>query len=226
MAPIHDTDIAEKRWSDEEWRQFELWEKIETRIRRRRRLWIAMAMAGFLVLSSVPTAMDRWPKWVSRRVARQVAQEVNRLRSQAILDAKAYRLSFLDAPGLAFRVDSAESCDRFQTAAREEKSGFFLSSRFGRRISNQFKILTPSEGADLGIPVLRSEICFDGIDLMGRLEENSAAPGAVEPSKPDRPDDLKSFAIAVAQTSESAKSRPDHLSVVVLTGPSFEVDFE
>ena len=165
MAPIHDTDVAEKRWSDEEWRQFELWEKIEVRLRRKRLIWVGLALLGFVVLSAIPTALERWPKWVSRRVSRQVAQEINRLRSQAILDSRAYRLTFGDSPGLTFQVESGDQCAGTSGNWQVVRTGAFLSSRVGRTIAPKFKILTPSEGEALGISVLKTQVCIEGVDI-------------------------------------------------------------
>ena len=34
MVPIYESDVAEERWSKSEWNHYELWEKVEQRVRR------------------------------------------------------------------------------------------------------------------------------------------------------------------------------------------------
>lgn len=50
MVPIYDSDVAEERWSKAEWRNYELWEKLEQRQIRKKRLWIMATILVFLMI--------------------------------------------------------------------------------------------------------------------------------------------------------------------------------
>ena len=50
MVPIHDTDVAEERWSQAEWENYELWEKVELKLKRKKQLWILATFLVFLAL--------------------------------------------------------------------------------------------------------------------------------------------------------------------------------
>src|SRR5262245_34313847 len=102
MVPIHDTDVASERWSKAEWEHYELWEKIEQRYRRRRRLWILGTVAVFVALSSIPVIMDRWPHWASVTASRKLASEINALKRDASIEHQAFRLRFEGKGALSY----------------------------------------------------------------------------------------------------------------------------
>lgn len=96
MVPIYDTDIAESRWQQAEWRQFELWEKIEQRARRRLRLICLGAMGVFLLISSVPVLQSGFPKWVSLHELRKIGQLWSASKTKAIQEKSAYTWVFVN----------------------------------------------------------------------------------------------------------------------------------
>ncbi len=216
MVPIHDTDVAEKRWTDDEWRQFELWEKIELRLRRRKHVWIAITAALFLLLSSVPIALEMWPKWVGLHVSRQIAQEVNRLRGRAILEAGAQRIAFSTDAGLNYQIERAENCSSPAELWKPVKSGGFLRSKLGRSIAERFRVLDVDSGRALGVPSLVHQICFDAIHGFSGV----TPPGQAQAQA------SKALGVAVARQIDIDEKRLDRVSVVLLTGNSAEVDFE
>jgi hypothetical protein len=219
MAPIHDTDVAEKRWSDEEWRQFELWEKIEIRLRQRRRIWVGLACLLFLILAAVPTVMERWPKWLGRRLSRQLAQELNQLRSQAILEGRAFRIQFLNDNGLAVRVERGERCGDESSSWSLVKELTIRSPEAGTLVQ-RFRFISASEGAALGIPQIHSEVCVDGVD---RVPHGIDSMGGTLPSSQQM---TGPSLLAIATSDDISQSREDRISVVVLTGSSLAVEFE
>jgi hypothetical protein len=83
MVPIHDTDLAQERWSQTEWEHYELWEKLEAKFRRRKAVWIGAAVLLFFVLSSVPILIEHWPKWIALGANRKLSEEINRLKAIA-----------------------------------------------------------------------------------------------------------------------------------------------
>ncbi len=109
MAPIYDTDVAEKRWQDRTWTDFELWEQIELRLRRRKRLWIGFTVITFLFLCSIPVFIERGPKWASFITARRLAQEIEAIQREANQTQNAHRLRIQS--GSEVVIERAESCD-------------------------------------------------------------------------------------------------------------------
>ncbi len=214
MVPIHDTDLAEKRWSDSEWRQFELWDKIEVRLRRRRRRWSILAGALFLLLASVPTVVQRWPKWASLHAARRIAEEINAAPNPPLLHARAFRLVFERDEGMAFSVYEAPSCESPSDAWRLVRQGRLLTSGLGRLVSKRLRVLDNGSGVDLGIPGLTRDYCASGGAPFGE--------GVVAPERSEH----SVRGIAVIQDRDQSEKNISRISVVSLTGPQDEVDFE
>jgi hypothetical protein len=213
MVPIHDTDVAEKRWSDDEWRQFELWEKTELRLKLRRRRWVVVTGIVFMTLASVPIMMERWPKWAGLHAVRKIAGEVNRLRRDAILESKAYRLNLNSEPGLGFRVQRAESCTADESAWVQVRQGSIMTSRFGKVLARQLRVLDSEAGRTMGLDRLVTQVCLDA---------GGEASGAGAPVDTI----TRTRGIAVMREADRLESRMDRVSVVLLTEPSSEVDFE
>jgi hypothetical protein len=213
MVPIHDTDLAEKRWSDEEWRQFELWEKIEVRFKRRRRRWIGVVAILFLILASVPTVMARWPKWASLHAVRKVAEEVNQMRMDAIIQEASFRLTLDTAPGLGYRVERAERCNAPAQDWQIVRDGKVLTSSPGRLLARHLQVLASHEGESMGIPGLRTTVCVDG----GGNADSLPADAAPE---------FRLTGVAVIPARDFLAKNIERISVVSLTSRDDEVDFE
>src|SRR5579885_1751897 len=110
MAPIHETDLAAERWSKAEWSHYELWEKLELKLRRRKLIWISGTIVVFLALSSVPIIIDRAPKWTAMSISRRLAQVINGMKSEASLKHQPYRIRFAPDGSLAYQVERVPSC--------------------------------------------------------------------------------------------------------------------
>lgn len=200
MAPIHDTDIAEERWSKSEWESYELWEQIEVRLRRRRTLWISAAILLFLALSSVPIIIDRRPKWVGQAVARQLASLLNRVKREASVAHQAYQLTLRGEGNTAYEITRAENCgDTHRELVRQ--GSLLLPSQ-----TNLFAILNPEQGRELGIPGLRLDFCYD--PLKGSFSPEVLSGLGVVPAK------------------DLTERRLDRISILLLRGPSAEISFD
>jgi hypothetical protein len=200
MAPIYDTDVAEERYRKSRWNHYELWEKVEVRLRRRRRLWIGATIGLFLALSAVPIVADRWPKWVGLVAARRLGQEINLLKREASLAHVALRIRFEGAGSTRFVIEKAPSCS--------SSSAEFLRSG-SLELSAGHVLLDRAQGGSLGVEGLVEAFCYDflaGSDAVLRGEE------------------VIGFGIVPA--SDLTAGRSDRLSVLTLTGPSAEVAFE
>lgn len=80
---------------EEEWRNFELYEKVRIRENRKRFFFVSLATILFLSLCSVPVFEERLPKWRSMRAAQEISVEAEKLKTIAIREKKPVRLRFL-----------------------------------------------------------------------------------------------------------------------------------
>ncbi len=198
MAPIHDTDVAEERWNQATWNQYELWEKVEHRARRKKRLWIAGTIGVFLLLSAVPILRDRWPKWASLGAARRLAREVNLMKREASVAHAAFRIRFNGA--LEFQIEKSASCSEGGAVVRKG------SLREGDR---GYALIAPAAGEELGVPGLIESFCYDYLS-------------GSEPVLKGRP--LVGFGII--PVNDLAEKRTDRVSMLLLGGPSAEPSFD
>lgn len=151
MVPFHESDLASERWAKSEWEHIELWEKIEARLKRRRRYWIAGAIAVFLLLSAVPVWMDRKPKWGALRAARELGLVLSQLKTRAATEGGAFRAR-LSNTGERVILEKAASCDAAHFEALEQPAlpaleGYvFIDAALAQRME---------------LTGLRTEFCFD-----------------------------------------------------------------
>ena len=199
MAPIYDSDLAEERWSKDEWRTYELWEQVENRIKVRKRIWILGAMALFLAISSVPLVIDQRPRWQSLSASRHLAQELNRIKSEASIQGRALRIR-ADASGHQMLVESSESC--------QGKEWSFLRV-FRLTDDESLRLISSNEGVQLGVNTLVTEFCYDPISgsQSGSLTERAVA-------------------FAIAPVKDLTIGRTDRVGILTLAGVSAESHFE
>jgi hypothetical protein len=203
MVPIHDTDVAEERWTQAEWEHYELWEKVEQRLRRRRRIWVIATAAAYLAISAVPIIKEQWPKWVTLEGTRQLAQQINRIKRDANIDHAAYRLTFPDEAAPNYEVEKLKSCD-------DSKGTIVRTGTLGRAPAQaSFVLLRSVKAAEMGIAGLTDAFCYD--HLKG---SQSAAAGVAE------------VGFGLIPAKDLTEGRPDRLSVLLLSGAVAEVSFE
>jgi hypothetical protein len=201
MCPIHETDLAEERWSQAEWEHYELWEKIEARARRIRRLWIASAVLGFFILSAVPVVMERGVQWKALKASREFGQKVNSLKREAGERQQAFRIRVHPSRPLALTVEWGPHCDSPMFLEAQE-----LALIESDRSRDRLGWVAAERGRELGIPGLLQEFCFDP------LHGSRQTPGE---------NDLAAFMIG--PVSELA---PEQVASVLLHGPTAEISFE
>src|SRR5690606_25386144 len=111
MVPFHDSDVAENRWKEGEWRQFELWEKIELRFRRKRFWTVIGVCLLFVALLSIPIIQDRIPKWKALGAMRELAVRINQMKVEASSSRKPLRIRLENTEkGPIFIIDRLTSC--------------------------------------------------------------------------------------------------------------------
>ncbi len=208
MPPIHETDIAAERWSKGEWDHYELWEKIELRLRRRKYLWIAGAVILFLIFSAIPIVIDRSPKWMALKASRHLAQVINEMKRDAGLTEQALQIRFKDG-SLNYVIEKVSSCAQ-PTNPVLLSEGSLLKGSF----ASSFRMMNAQDSRDLKIPGLIEHFCYD--PLLG--SEYSSDPNA-----------LYGFGIAPTldlTVKPMTEARLDRISILFLQGQSAEISFE
>jgi hypothetical protein len=208
MVPIHDTDIGEERWDKAAWESYELWEKIELRLRRRKRLWIFGTVLLFIMLSAVPIVRDRLPKWTTETAARRLAQEVNRIKRDANIDRSAYRIRFNESGSLSYQVERVKSCAEAKGVVLRTEA-LLSKSKLG-----SYVLLTSQQGVEIGAPGLVQSFCYDYL---------AGSEGALNGQT------IIGFGIMPAQdlsANNLTAPRMDRLSVLLLSGPLAEISFD
>ena len=203
MVPIHDTDLEQERWSKSAWENYELWEKVEGRLKRQRALWILATTIVVLVLSAVPIAVDRWPKWMTRSAARVLAQEVNRVKREATIDKTAYRIRFVSEGDLFYSVEKVLNCSA-------QSGELIRSGSLKTRARNEkFSWISSEKGREIGIPGLVNEFCYDYLAGSGSALRGDPVVG-----------------FGIIPVNDLAGNRMDRLSILLLTGTSAEASFD
>jgi hypothetical protein len=204
MAPIYESDVAEARWSAEEWRSFELWEKIEARERRRRRYWMIAAGVAFLALAAVPVVRDSAPHWATQRAARLVAQGVLKVHVLVSTTARPHRLTLQTGVDgeVAYVLERVTGCG---PGARVEEE---ILRRPLFRAGQGYSVVGPSAAASAGLEYLADSYCYDATQ-----PDDERARGPVK------------TALGVVPTDDLSTSRWDRLSAAVVDRRTLEVQF-
>lgn len=203
MVPIHDTDIAEERWTQAEWEHYELWEKIENRLVFKKRLWIIATSIVFLLISSIPILKNRTPKWRGESLVRRIAQEIGTLQKRALSEKAAFTLRF--AGTTPFEFDVFKSADCSSKNLTKEYTGTVLKSQS----PSDLILLTSEQAKQLEIPNVITEICFS--HLTGNEWDRQGS---------------KTVGFAVMPKDDILEKKIDRVSVLVLSGPNAEAHFD
>jgi len=201
MVPIHDTDVAEERWSQAEWGNYELWERVELRLKRQKRLWIFATFVLFIILSAIPIMIDRWPKWETRALSIRLAQEINWIKLQASVSRSAYRLGLNE--NLSYTIERVADCSVSQGELIKSAS---IDRKF---ILEDYAWFTPAQSAEQNIPGIISSFCYD--HLLGSFV---ATQGQTV------------VGFGIVPVKDLAEKRVDRLSLILLTGASAEISFD
>jgi hypothetical protein len=202
MVPIHDTDVAEERWTKASWDSYELWEKVEVLEKRKRKLWIVATFFFFILLSSVPVAVDQWPKWVTQHLAGRLAREVNQLKREASVARSTFRIRFYDEGKLNFVVEKLNQCS--DPKGQVVRSGDLAVAPFMRG----YTWISSSQALAMEIPGLVSQFCFD--PLRGSEMTDT---------------DKKVAGFGMISVNDLTEKRLDRMALLLLSGPSAEISF-
>ncbi|MBS1963936.1 MAG: hypothetical protein JST04_17120 [Bdellovibrionales bacterium] len=212
MVPIHESDVAENRWKDDEWRQFELWERIELRLRRKRG-WTILAVAlVFVTILAVPIVQDRLPKWRALNAMRVLAVRANQMKVDAAALGVPLRLRIENsAEGPQYVIERIDQCDAnhgFSNGIVEAKSArvwgggpVFENPARGQ----EFVVFEPREATQLGLERVTTTVCYDPLG-------NTAA------------DRVQALGILTAK--DLTDKRLDRVAFLNFSGLFAEIDFD
>lgn len=207
MVPIHDSDLAEKRWKEDEWKEYELWEKLEERQTRKRLVWIAFTAILFICILAIPVLRDHFPKWKGLDLVRRIAQEANELKLEASSRFVPLRMAIVqDSSGISysvFRVENCHSSNRLETFRTEP----LLSALE----AEELRLIDLPAATALGLEKTTLEFCYDPV-------EGDPTLAVTEDSR----------AIGVVPVKDLATSPPrlDRISVVGFNGHAAEISFD
>ena len=202
MAPVYDTDVSNDRWSKEQWRNYELWEKVEARLRRQRRTWVFAACAVFVGLLSVPVFVESLPHWRAIAASRLLSNEISWMKHQVALSHKAMQLRFVSDTD--YVIEMADRCR--DQGMSEIRSGKLFQN-------GGFMVIRPEQAAELGLSGLVDRFCFDPYKGNAIYKQTQQAVG---------------FALVPATdlTDRHGERRLNRVAVTLLTGPSAEISFD
>ena len=210
MVPIHDTDVAEERWSQAEWEGYELWEKIAARHKRRRRIWIFSTVMIILILSAIPIIYQKWEKWTTRSLAQQLAVKLNQMKALAGIQHVPLRFKLIQGrDSLDYAVEKLKACSDPKGEVIETGTLKLAKAQ------NRYTWLSPEKGKLLGVPGLSSEVCYDpllGIQAVSWSDQKMS--------------DKTLVGFGILPVKDLANQEMNNLSIILLTPPQGEVTFE
>lgn len=201
MVPLFDTDLADERYKLKSWENFELFEKSEVRRRRARNFKLGFALMAFLIVSSIPVIIERFPKWQTYRASRHLAMLFSGIKSEVAHSGKSLKVQFTDRTLLKFSVFQVEDCKQENGTLLRE--GSLLDSK---KIAG-LVLLDDLDAHDLEIPRLKTEFCFDPIDGTGAVDDEV-------------------FGYAFIDVKDLADRRIDRVSTLLVVGQSAEISLE
>ncbi|MBS1959644.1 MAG: hypothetical protein JST80_09255 [Bdellovibrionales bacterium] len=179
----------------EEWKTFELYEKIRVR-KRRQKFWVsALVFCLFLVLCAVPVIEEQLPKWKSLELARRLAVEIEKMKTLSIQRKQPIRMTFLDNGEM--RVEIVSKCQDPASA------GTVIHQKQWIGEPEDLKVLHLMEAQAFELRMAMDQVCFDPVYGL---------------------DDIKSKRVVViAPVKDLTKQRLDRASYVILEGESAKI---
>ncbi|MBC7387115.1 MAG: hypothetical protein H7301_13260 [Cryobacterium sp.] len=205
MVPIHESDVAENRWNESEWRQFELWERIELRLKRKKNWTIFGVVVVFIAILSLPIFQDRMPKWRALKAMRILAVKANQMKVDAASLGVPLRLRIENSnEGPNFVVEKVMNCTTEGTASAKEwgRGPVFIHPSS----AINYVALTEESAKELGLTRVSQSLCYDPSSPLVGNEETRA--------------------LGVLTVNDLAEKRLDRISFLNFSGLFAEIDFD
>ena len=180
---------------NEEWKTFELYEKIRVKTRRKR-FWIsALTFAVFLGLCAVPVVDEQMPKWKSLEVARHLAVEIEQLKTLSIQRKQIIRMTFLDTGEM--KIEVVSKC-------RDPiDSGTLLIQKKWISDASEMKVMHLMEAQMFDLRLAFDQVCFDPVFGLNDIKSRRV--------------------LIIIPVKDLTDSRLDRASYVILEGESAKI---
>ena len=182
------------RHLEEEWRNFELYEKVRVRENRRRMIVLTLAVLLFFSLCSVPVFQERMPKWQSLEAAQKISVVIEHLKTVAIHEKKPIRFHFLDQGHFQFEV--LARCDA-QVPLKIINQGIWPDN------SGELRVLSAEEAKLMSLKLATDGVCFDPVFGLDGVKSKKV--------------------IVIAPVKDLANHRLDRASYIILDGESANI---
>lgn len=179
---------------EEEWRNFELYEKVRVRENRKRIVFLLISVLLFLGLCSVPVFEERLPKWRSLRAASELSVALEKLKTLAIREKKPIRIHFLDQGRYEYQI--LQSCESEVPIRTEEAQAW-------KYFGGELQVLTAAEAKILSLKLATDSICFDPVFGLDGVKTKKV--------------------VVVAPVKDLAEHRLDRASYIILEGESAKI---
>jgi hypothetical protein len=189
------------RWADEEWNSFELYEKQRVRDRRKWALILTSALLVFLSLCAIPVVKERSLKWRSLRIARDLAVEVEKIKTLAIKNKKAARLVFSQNPE-SMNTVTIEVIDHCEDTV-DDKNRKVIATKVWTPNPGEFTVLTREDAKNLDLSLVDPTVCFDSV--IGLIHA------------------YQKQVVGIVPTADLLEKRLDRASYVIIEGESAKV---
>ena len=192
-----DESLENKR--EQEWRTFELYEKVRVRDRRKKIFLSTLAALGFLTLCAVPIVEERLPKWKSLKAAQELSFEIEKLKLIAIKHKKAAKISFLETG--EFRVELLANCEG-DIGGVSPKSEILEQTKWDPG-ANELKVLNPLDSVQFNVKLAIDQLCFDPVKGTEGIKNKKV--------------------VVIVPVKDLAENRLDRASYIILETPSVKI---
>jgi hypothetical protein len=179
---------------EEEWRNFELYEKVRIREHRKRFLLVALTTFLFFGLCSVPVFEERLPKWKSLQAAQRLSVELEKLKTLSIHERKPVRIRFLENG--KFQLEMLAQCQSTEVL-RVAVEGNWPDSQ------GELKILSTEEAQKMQLKLAIDQLCFDPVFGLDGVKTKKV--------------------LIIAPVKDLSEGRLDRASYVILEGESAKI---
>lgn len=140
----------------------ELYEKVVVRERRRKGLLITLAFILFLFLCGIPVYNERFPKWESLRAAKNIAVEIEKMKTESLHLKKPLQISVQENGQI--KVEAVADCVSGSTGSNQD--GGQLYGKNWKHPESAVTILAGDEAKKLKLAMVVQQICFDPVTGM------------------------------------------------------------
>lgn len=164
MTPLYDSDSAQERYEQAAWKNVELWEKTEARLRRKRQIWVLLSGLACLTIFSIPVIDKRLPKWRTLQYVRKAAEAVHRVERYSLVDRAPYQLRFLEAQGrltLNYVIERVPNCQEGANLTGEPRHETVKERDALSQTDRGYQLLRAEEARKWGYQGISDRFCFD-----------------------------------------------------------------